>query len=751
MMTRKLRLLPLWLLFAAAIASLVPAIPARAQNGPGSVAPATPGLATPAIPETAAPAKNSPDKTPAASPAQAAPAKPHEAAKAAADADSSAAAKPPDRAQAYYHLGLASIYEEEAATEGRPEFVTQAVEEYKLALNADPASPRINNALADLYFHAGRTREAESTARELLKSAPDDLDAHKLLGRIYLRELSEGESGPSSAASGKVLDQAIAEFEKIVALQPKSVEDHMLLGQLYNVKHDSKKAEEQFKTAKALEPDAEEVVLNLARLYSENGDLVNEIKELESIPAGERSAKMEDALGAAYEQLKQPKLAIAAYQRAAEQEPGDLRTLDALAQALFDDNQFDEALKHYRELAEADPENVGVLVHIGEILRRQGKYEEALAVIRKARKMKPEDLSAGYNEGLLLDVLGRYDEAAEVCEKMVDLTSHANGAYTADERNNRSIFLERLGAVYHEQNKTGAAIATYQKLIDMGGESAVRGYQYQVDAWRDAKNFDKAVDVARKAVEANSKDRDPKLMLAGELADVGKTEEGLAMAKGLLANTDEDRQVWLALGQMYIRAHRWNEAADALDKAGELTKKDEDRSYLLFVRGELEERQKHFRPAAKLFRSALKLAPESAMTLNYLGYMMADKGKNLPEALGMIQKAVVLEPMNGAYLDSLGWAYFRMGQFELAEQNLRQAVERDQTDPTVHDHMGQLYAKTGRIRLAVAQWQLSLAEFAKSAPADVDAAELAKVRKMLDKARAKLAKEDSAIGQAKAQ
>ena len=108
--------------------------------------------------------------------------------------------------------------------------------------------------------------------------------------------------------------------------------------------------------------------------------------------------------------------------------------------------------------------------------------------------------------------------------------------------------------------------------------------------------------------------------------------------------------------------------------------------------------------------------PANAMTLNYLGYMLADKGIRLPEALKLIRKAVELEPMNGAYLDSLGWAYFKLGEYELAEENLRQAVERDQTDPTVHDHLGDLYEKTGRIRLAAAQWELSLAEYAKSAP-----------------------------------
>lgn len=727
MMTRKTYLPTLWLVFAATVAFLPPAGPVCAQNKPG------------------VPAAASPSKSPAASPAPTkATAKP---AKAAVNAE---AAAPVNRAQSYYHSALASLYEEVAFTEGRPEYVTRAIEEYKLALNADAAAPQLNNALADLYFHTGRVREAESTARGLLKYAPDDTDAHKLLGRIYLRALGEGQNAPSSSSpTGNVLDQAITEFEKIVALEPKSVEDRMILGQLYTVKHNQKKAEEQFKIAESMEPDSEDVVLNLARLYAESGNLMQAIKTIEAVPVADRTVRMEDALGATYEQLKQIKEAIAAYQRAATLDPQDARTLEALARALLGDNQLDEALKWFRELVNVDPENVGALVRIGEIQRRQGKYQEALETIRKARGKDAGNLEAGFNEGLLLDVLGHFDESAQVLERMVDLTSHANGAYTDEEKNNRGIFLERLGAVYHEQNKTAEAIATYQKMIDMGGEMAVRGYQSQVDTWRDARQFDKAVEVSRKAVEANPKDRDMKLMLAGEIADQGKIDDGLAMARGLLANNAEDRAIWLALGQMDVRARRWKEADEAFNKAESLTSKKEDRAYLLFLRGELAERQKHYEPAEQFFRHALELEPDSALTLNYLGYMMADKGKQLPEALKLVRKAVELEPMNGAYLDSLGWVYFKMGEYELAEENLRQAVARDTTDPTVHDHLGDLYEKTGRTRLAAAQWELSLAQYAKSAPADVEPSEVAKVQKKLESAHLRLARQENATGPVK--
>ncbi len=669
-----------------------------------------------------------------------------------ADASSTTPAPAPNRALAYYHLGLAATYEDDALTDGRPDDITRAIEEYKLALDADPQSPELMNALADLYFRTpGHEHDAEVTARTLLKTSPDNIDAHKLLGRIYLRELGENENGVSSSSpSGNVLDQAIAEFEKIIALQPRSVEDHMVLGQLYTVKHDQPKAEEQFKIARSIEPDSEDVVLNLARLYAESGDVQHAITVIESVPVNDRTPKMEFTLGAAYAQLKKPKDAIAAYERAEDLEPGDLRTVDALAEALFNDEQYDESLKQYQQIVAADPdspESLEALVHISEIQRHQGKYEDALATIQKALKIDATSLEAGYNEGMLYDVLGRFSDAEQAYLGMLDQStiSHANGAYTDEEKNNRSIFLERLAGVYLEENKIDQAVSTYQKMIDLGGDNAVHGYQGQVDAYRAAHNIDKAVEISQKAVNADPKNRDLKLTLAQELADQGKADDALNMANGLLNKSADDRTVYFTIGQIDIRLRRWKDAEEAFNMAEPLATKQEDRTYLLFLRGELADRQKKTDQAEQYFRQALQQDPNNAMTLNYLGYMLADKGVHLPEALTFIKKAVDIEPINGAYLDSLGWVYFKLGQFELAEDNLRQAVQRDQADPTVHMHLGDLYEKTGRIRLAAAQWELSLDGFAKSLPADFEQTDVTRVQKKLESARVRLAREDHAM------
>jgi tetratricopeptide (TPR) repeat protein len=106
----------------------------------------------------------------------------------------------------------------------------------------------------------------------------------------------------------------------------------------------------------------------------------------------------------------------------------------------------------------------------------------------------------------------------------------------------------------------------------------------------------------------------------------------------------------------------------------------------------------------------------------------------------MIRRAVELEPQNAAYLDSLGWVYFKTGQYPLAEENLRKAIERTSGDPAILDHLGEVYEKTGNLKLAVAQWERSMTEYAHSLPADADPEDVAKVQRKLESARVKLAK-----------
>jgi tetratricopeptide (TPR) repeat protein len=661
-----------------------------------------------------------------------------------------------DRSAAYYHFGLAHMYEDMATNYGRPEYATRAIEEYKLALDADPGSKYLNSGLAELYLRTGRVRDAVLAAQEILKTEPNNLDAHKLLGRVYLQSLGNVQNGGPSET---VLQLAIGEYTKIVELQSNDIESRLLLGQLYTLAHDTPHAEEQFKAAQHIDPNSEDVVLNLARLYSDSGDMTRAIQVLSAVPEDDRTAKMDYALGMSYDQLKENKKAIDAYGKAFDMEPDNLDAERGLAQALLNDGQLAAALKHFEAISAADPQDAQTYTRISEIERKQGHYEQALATLKKAKALASDSLEIGYNEALIEDSLGHYDEAAAALQLLVKQTNHPDGQYADAEKNNRSIFLDRLANVYREQNKTDLAVQTYQLMVAMGGDYAERGYQGQVDAYRDAKQYDKATQVAQQAAQAMPKDKSVQLMLAGQLADTNKSEEGIKLAKAQLHGDAGDREVHLALAQMYTRLRRWKDASEEIDAADALSaQKDaqvskpgaspvavsqDDKIYIYFLRGALDERQKRYDSAEEQFRKILAIDSSNSMTLNYLGYMLADRGVKLDDALTMVQKAVQQDPQNGAYLDSLGWVYFKMGQYALAEANLRKASERMGQDPAVHDHLGELFEKTGRLRLAAAQWEQSLSEYARTVPADAEPSDVNKVQKKLDSARVKLAKEES--------
>ncbi|HEY0263316.1 MAG TPA: tetratricopeptide repeat protein [Granulicella sp.] len=642
----------------------------------------------------------------------------------------------PDHASSYYHYGLAHLYEEMAVSEGRPDYATQAVEEYKLALVADPDSVALQDGLADLYFRIGRIREAVTTAQDQVKKNPDDIEAHSLLGRIYLRSLGDMQNSQSS----QMLQLAIGEYEKLAQLKPGDIETHLLLGQLYGLNHDSAKAEAEFKKAQKIDSNSEEVVLNMARLYGEQGELQRAVDTLKAVPEADRTARIEFALGASYDQLKKPKEAATAYQHALDQDSDNLDAERGLANALLNDDQLDKALKVFQQIVAAEPQDAQSQVRISDIQRRQGHYEEALATLQKAKPQAGDSLELNYNEALIYDSLGRYDDAVKVLTGILDSTVRNDGAYSEQEKANRTIFLDRLGIVRREQNKTVEAVAAYKQMVALGGEAANRGYQGEVDAYRDAHMWKESTAAAAEAAKAFPKDRGVQLMYAGQLADTGKIDEGLELAKAQLKGTPEDRDVEVALAQMYIRLKRWKEADEQVDKAEATASKPEERLYIYFLRGTMADRQKNYDEAEAQFRKALAIDPNNPTVLNYMGYMFAERGVKLTEALQLIQKAVELDPQNYAYLDSLGWVYFKSGQYALAEENLVKANERGSSDPTVHDHLGQVYEKTGKLKLAVSQWERSMSEYAHSLPADADPTDVAKVQHKLENARVKLAK-----------
>ena len=633
------------------------------------------------------------------------------------------------------------MYEELVSIYQSSEFANKAIEEYRLAIENDPSSEYLNSGLAELYAKTGRIRDAVVEAQEIIKRDPDNLEARKLLGRIYLRGLGDLQSGTQSQ---EVLKRAIEQYEQIARLEPNNIDNHILLGRLYRLNNDLLKAENEFKTAVKIQPGSEEAVTMLAFLYNDEGDSKRAAQVLASVPDSDRTTKLYAALGYTYEQQHDYPKAIEAYKNAIKQDPDNLEARRGLAQNLLNDNQSDAALDQFKAIVEADPHDAPSYMRLAEIYRRTGNFDKALEALKKAETEVQDSLEVPYNMAVVYQAQGKYDEAVTTLQSLLKKTEKADGKYTVGEKNNRSVFYERLGSVYRDENKTQLAVESFRHMLDLGGDSSTRGYQQIIDTYRDARDWKSATAVAEEAVQKVPNDRGLKMVLAGQLADSGQPDKAIEQTKSLLKGGPEDREVYIALSQIYARLKRWPEAEQSINKALELSAKPDEKEYVNFILASMYERQKKYDQAEDTFKMVLANDPNNAVALNYLGYMLADRGLRLDEALGYIKKAVQLDPQNGAYLDSLGWAYFKMGNYVLAEENLRKAVDKVNNDPTVLDHLGDLFQKTDRLKLAASSWERALEQYNKTVSAEVEPADVAKVQRKLDAARVKLAKDASA-------
>jgi tetratricopeptide (TPR) repeat protein len=260
-----------------------------------------------------------------------------------------------------------------------------------------------------------------------------------------------------------------------------------------------------------------------------------------------------------------------------------------------------------------------------------------------------------------------------------------------------------------------------------------------VSAYRDAHLWNMAGAAAAEAATALPDNHDVQLTYASQLADTGKLDEALKLANAQLNGTPSDREVYFTIADINSRARHFKDAEAALSKVETLSTKPSEKVFLSDYRANLAEKQKLYDQAELDYRKGLAIDPNNASIANDYGYMLADRGKQLDEAITMLKKAVDYDPQNGAFLDSLAWAYFKQGQYALAEDYERKAVLRLGTDPTLHDHLGEIYARSGKLQQAIAEWQKALDFYSTSLLPEADPADVAKVQKKLEGARVRQA------------
>lgn len=637
-----------------------------------------------------------------------------------------------DKSGAYYAFAMAHLYGEMAGAYGnRGEYVNKAVDFYKQAIKADPQATYIEEELTDFYVKTGQLEKATSEAQAMLKGG-ESLAAHKILGRIYSRQIGDPEQG---RVDQSMLKSAIEQFNKATELDPKDTESWSMLARLSRVNRDADTAEKAYKKVVELDPDDEEALNGLAMVLADRGDMKGATEILKQAVDKNPDPRNIVMLAEFYDQAHDFSHGADAWKQAvAATGANNVRVLRAYAADCYQAGRLDEALKALQDLAAADTKDDKLQLQISELLRNKGDFPGAAAALAKARAIK-DSQEARFADAELQNAQGKHAEAIAIMQKLID--DMKKDTYSQDEKNLRMEMLTRLASFYLASNKPQPAIAAYKQIGELDPSLGPRVEIQCVEALKGAKEFKAARSEADAAVKEYPRDRQVTFVHALLLADLGEPEKAITELKAL-PNALKDRDVLMVIAPVQEKAKKYDDERKTLDAAEALSKSAGEKQAIEFMRGAMYEREKNWEAAEKSFRTVIGNDPNNAGAMNYLGYMFADRGVRLDEAKNLITKALEIEPGNPAYLDSLAWVYYHQDQLDQAVEQMQQALVKLADDPTMHSHLGDIYAKQGKFKEAIKEWELAQNGYKTAAPADQDPGESAKIAKKLEGARGKV-------------
>ena len=638
------------------------------------------------------------------------------------------------RANAYYNFTMGHLDEELYDVTGRSEYATEAIEFYKRAFADDPDATPISERLAEVYAKSQRIRDAVTEAEAVLKRDPNNLGARRLLARIYIRTLGDMNGAGNQK---ETIGLAIEQLQAVLGIDPSDTESALWLARLYRFQNQHAKAEEVLRNVLKRDPENEPALEQITQLLLDEGQAQEAIGLLDR--AADRSAApgLFDLLGDAYTQTHNYAKAEQAYRKAVEAEPEEASHRRGLAQALVAEDKLNEALEQYTRLTEIEPDSVENYLRMAQIYRRLNKLDQAESTLLLAKERAPGNLEVLYNEATLYEAQGRYGEAVRVLsDAIAGVKSKRQGEGGA---NALPILYERLGRVYRDQENYSAAVRTFEDMEKLGPEEAKRARVLLIDTYRAGRDIDRAIAEVKKGIDADPKDQSFQITYAMLLGEKGDPDAGSKILHGLLRGGNNDQEIYLDLAQVNERGRKYDEAEKAAATAEQMARQPSERETAWFLLGAIHERQKKYDLAEQEFRKVLDQNPRNAAALNYYGYMLADRSIRLDEAISLIKRAVAEEPANGAYLDSLGWAYYKENHLAEAEEYLEKAADRSRHDPTILDHLGDVYAKLGRAQQAADLWERAQTEWQHSVPADYEPEKVSQLDQKLKNLKRRLA------------
>jgi tetratricopeptide (TPR) repeat protein len=567
-----------------------------------------------------------------------------------------------------------------------------------------------------------------AAADAALKIASANREANRVLGTVYAA-LSESSQGGRDADKAEAnLTKAIHHFE--LALEGAAAESdpnvRATLARLYIRNNAFEKAIPLLTELVNQEPGWQDGPMMLVEAYAGAGRSREAIAWLEERTASD--PRMLPALADFYERERRWSDAADAYARALQRAPRDQAMKSRYASALMNAGgraNIEKARTALSEIAAgARTPDARTLYLLSQAQRRLGEFDEAEA---SARKVIAQNMRSPWGYYALAEALESRHQYQAVVDELAPVVAanRTKDAATFDV----GILLPHLGFAYQELGQHDKAIASFEEARKLAPDDpAAAGYL--IEANIAAKRYPAAIDAAKSALSQHPNDLRLTRLEAQALRQSGKADQGIALLEEAVKHHDDDPVAYVSLAQAYSDGDRGAQAVKVLQDAQGRFPTDDS---IAFELGSVFDKQKKFAEAESAFRQVLARDPQNAIALNYLGYMLAERGERLDESVGYLKRALEVEPENPSYLDSLGWAYFKADKLDLAETNLKRAADQLKTNSVIQEHYGQVLFKLGRYDEAIAAWTRALA-------GDGDSIDKADVDKKIKAAKQKLPK-----------
>jgi tetratricopeptide (TPR) repeat protein len=594
-----------------------------------------------------------------------------------------------DRALSYYHFALSKWYENEGD-------LSRALSEMQEAVRFNESEPGIYVGLANILVQLRRVTDAIEAAQKAAKLDPKDPEPHWTLATVYLR-MAEG---AQARQAGDSIRQAVRELELMKEAAPDDERAYFAIGQCYMNLDQPEKAIAALERWQALVPDSDQGYLTIAQYFDQAGKQDKAIEYLrKAVEAQPDSVQAIALLAQMYSKAKREKDAIPLYQKIVELTGGTPELKMKLASALLDEGQSDKALAMLRQMSQSDPQDPSIRLLLSRALVAERQFADAIENLKSIVADDPGDIEAQFCLGNAYEQSGEGAEAVKIFSRLIEQSRSGS----EELKKNLPLFQQHLALSYQDMGDYQKAIAIYEEMAK--ADPSPRSYFALINAYRIDRQFDKALSLGKQQYEKNPKEENLALVYARALADAGKVKDGAEVLEKLLPGSPTNLDVYINLSQIYVQAKRFNDAEKVLRRAEE---RQLDKDRVRFQLAAVYDKQKDHDKAESIFKEILKENPNDGPTLNYLGYMLAERGVRLEEAVKYVKQALVQEPNNPAYLDSLGWAYFKMNDLQKAEKYLLKAGEIEKRDPVILDHIGDLYGKTGNLEKAQEFYKKSL-------------------------------------------